>query len=82
MIMPNKYIREDEALIGIGGILLKKLSSEKSLSELWDSSKKLSNIGTYERFILALDMLFILNLICLQDNKIMRINNDLQNLRQ
>ena len=63
MIMPTKFIREDEALIGVCIKILKKLSSEKSLSTLWENSKCIPNIDTYERFILALDVLFILGLI-------------------
>lgn len=76
MILPTKYIREDETLLAVGAILLKKLSTQKSLSALWESSREISNIGSYERFILALDMLYILGLINIENNKIMRIHND------
>ena len=52
MILPNKHIREEEALIGVGAILLTIISSSVLLSELWEQVKEISNIGNYERFIL------------------------------
>ena len=72
MIMPTKFIQEDEALIGVGAILLEKLSSEKSLSDLWENSKNIPNIGNFERFILTLDMLYILGLITFKNNNLLR----------
>lgn len=81
MIMPTKFIQEDEALIGVGAILLKRLSSsEKSLSDLWENTKQIPNVGNFERFILTLDLLFMLDLIVLTNNKIMRKTDDSQNL--
>lgn len=76
MIMPTKYLREDETLLGVGAILLKELSSKKSLSELWENSKNINHIGNFERFILTLDMLFIFGLITMKDNELMRVSND------
>ena len=74
--LPTKYLKEHETLLGIGVIILKKLTSEKTLSELWETSKNNSNTCSYERFILALDMLFIFGVINIKDNKLMRIQND------
>ena len=73
MILPNKHIREEEALIGVGAILLTKISSSVLLSELWEQVKEISNIGNYERFILGLDLLFLLGLIKIEDNHITKI---------
>lgn len=73
MILPNKYIKENEALIGVGTILLNFLSGEKALSDLWESVKEIPNIGNYERFILSLDLLFILGLIEFRNNKLIKV---------
>ena len=73
MILPNKHIREEEALIGVGAILLTRISSSVLLSELWEQVKEISNIGNYERFILGLDLLFLLGLIKIEDNHIKKI---------
>lgn len=73
MILPNKYIKENEALIGVGTILLNLLSGEKALSDLWESVKEIPNVGNYERFILSLDLLFILGLIEFRNNKLIKV---------
>ena len=73
MILPNKYISERESLIGVGSVLLINITNEQSLSVLWDSVKKSSNIGSFERFVMALDLLFLLGIIDLKDEKIVKV---------
>lgn len=80
MILPNKHIREEEALIGVGAILLKKISSPILLSKLWEQVKDISNVGNYERFILGLDLLFLLGLVKMEDNHIKKNHYDLSNI--
>lgn len=76
MIMPSKYLREDETLIGISAILLSVIEKNGNLSAIWESVKKLDAIGNFERFILALDLLYMLDLIKVRNNEIVRVNND------
>lgn len=73
MIMPNKYVKENEALIGFGGIILRQLSTECSMSDLWEDIKKAKAIENFERFILALDLLFLLGLIEYEGHKLKRV---------
>ena len=73
MIMPSKYLREDEALIGVGAALLQNINEATNLSTLWEDTKNISSIGTFERFILALDLLFLLGLIEINNNEIVRV---------
>ena len=73
MIMPSKYLREDEALIGVGALLLALLDRNKNLSDLWEEAKNISSVGNYERFVLALDFLYLLGLIDVRNNEIERI---------
>ena len=73
MILPNKYLREDEALLGVGGKILLLLQQDMLLSELWEETKKKENIGNFERFVLALDLLYLLGLIIFDENKIKRV---------
>lgn len=75
MILPNKYIKEHEALIGVGSILLNHLSGEKALSDLWESVKKVSSVGNFERFVLGLDLLFVLGLVEFRNNKIIKVTS-------
>lgn len=73
MIMPSKYLREDEALIGISAALLPLVENNGNLAALWESAKKIDAIGSFERFIFALDFLYLLGLVDLQNNKIVRV---------
>ena len=73
MIMPSKYLREDEALIGISAALLPLVENNGNLTALWESAKKIDAIGSFERFILALDVLYLLGLVDLHNNKIVRV---------
>lgn len=73
MIMPNKYLREDEALIGFGSVVLGHLKTGRYLSDLWEDVKSFESVGNFERFILALDMLFLLGLIEFENNKIRKV---------
>lgn len=73
MIMPSKYLREDEALIGISAALIPLVENNSNLTELWEAAKKINAIGSFERFILALDFLYLLGLVDLHNNKIVRV---------
>ncbi len=70
MILPTKYLTENQTLLGVGATLLDNLVQPRTLSGLWESVKNQSNIGTFERFILGVDMLYILGIIKLVDGKI------------
>lgn len=73
MILPTKHIPAEQTLLGVGSLLLQYLNQPKNISYLWDEVKKLPPIGTYERFVLGLDMLYILGLIKLNDGKAEKI---------
>ncbi len=77
MILPDKNFKENETLLGVGAELLRHLKTKTNLSSLWDRVKKNSNIGTYERFILGLDLLFILGVLEFKNNQLVRTKNDL-----
>ena len=76
MILPNKFLEEKDSLLYVGALLLNKLDVLTSVSELWYQVKGNKSVNNYERFIITLDMLYILNLIELKNDKIRRINND------
>ena len=73
MILPTKFIREEDSLLGVSAILLTMIDKKKNLSTLWEESKKIKTIGTYERFILGLDLLYMFGLIDTSNDKIIRV---------
>jgi hypothetical protein len=67
MILPTKHLHADRALLTIGARILQALDTPRTVSSLWDDCRERwfardAKI-TYEWFILALDLLFILRAI-------------------
>lgn len=73
MILPTKFIEEEDTLLRVGIDLLGILGKEKKITNLWDKSKDIPSIETYERFILGLDLLFCFGLVDLQEDLVIRI---------
>ena len=61
--MPGKHTMFANCLLNVGAILLESLENERTISNLWDSVHERSEIVTFERFALGLDMLFVLGLV-------------------
>lgn len=72
MILPSKYVHEQDAIIGISARILENLIHEKQLSQLWEDVKTGIN-DNFERFVLALDLLFMLGIIEMQRNIIIKV---------
>lgn len=73
MIMPSKYLKEEDALIGVGAKLLQCINFPITLASLWDKIKEGKEDLTFERFTLALDLLYSIGLIVSEGNKIKRV---------
>ena len=73
MILPSKHISQDQALIGVGAILLKEIDQPQTVTSLWETVREEDAIGTFERFVLALDMLHIIGAINLENGLIVRM---------
>ena len=68
MILPSKHIPPNRALLTIGAEILKLLERPKTVSILWDGMRAKDTIHThgrigYDWFLLALDLLFLINAI-------------------
>ena len=73
MIMPNKYLKEEDTLLGVSAIIFNNLNDKQSISELWDKVKYDDTVYNFERFILSLDMLYLLGIIDFNENSIIRV---------
>lgn len=68
MILPNKHLLSQDSLIGIGGLLLTKIGpGGTTVSRLWEGVRDRREVSTYDRFVLALDVLFMLDYLNLED---------------
>ncbi len=78
MILPTKHIRPDRALIGVGAEVLKVLHRPTTVSSLWDAVRHQrakfapSTPISYDWFILALDLLFLLGAVKFERGLIQR----------
>ena len=73
MILPTKHITEENTLLGVGAVILQQLSDTQTVSSLWSKVESNPIVGNYKRFILALDFLFIIGVIHLEDGLIGKI---------
>jgi hypothetical protein len=72
MILPSKYVQEKESLLGLGAVVLRFLNEDMPLSELWECSKENLDSINFERFVLVLDLLFVMGLIAVDGQLVKR----------
>ena len=58
IILPDKTIRVGFSVVGVGAILLQNIDSVETVSSLWSKVKIYEEIGTFEKFIAALVLLY------------------------
>jgi len=75
VILPTKHIAQDEALIGVGGTVLAHLGTPRTVSGLWERLRLEPNVGTFERFVLATNLLFMIGAVDLRDGLLVRITS-------
>ena len=76
MILPTKGLSADRALLSVGADVLRKLDRPKTVSRVWEQVRErgssLSEGVAYDWFLLALDALFMLGAIELEDGRLSR----------
>ena len=72
MILPTKHIPPHDALIGVGATVLRHIDGPITASNLWERVKSESNVGTFERFVLAANLLFLIGAIDMKEGLIVR----------
>ena len=67
MILPDKNIKLEYSLLNCGALILDEIREPKTISLLWEQVKQKETLDNYEKFVLTLDFLFIINAIKLND---------------
>ena len=75
MILPTKHIPQNEALIGVGATLLAHLTGPMTVSGLWERLRSQTNVGTFERFVLASNLLYLIGAIDIKDGLLIRVGS-------
>jgi len=76
MILPTKYIKFSNSLISVGATLLKYIDNKHTVTALWNITRQLPEVRTFERFTLGLDLLFIIGAIDFNNGLLERVKDD------
>ncbi len=78
MILPTKHLPSDRALLTVGARILALLNEPRTISVLWDRMRLKRDLRdnrppmSYDWFILALDLLFVMGAIDFRDGLVRR----------
>ncbi len=72
MILPSKHITEEQALLGVGAVILAHLERPQTVTSLWERVRNERAVGTFERFVSALDLLHITGVVDISQGMIRR----------
>jgi hypothetical protein len=70
VILPSKHLSQERALLTVGGRILQHLHQPKTVSALWEAltprgenPTRLTTPLSYDGFVLALDLLYLIDAI-------------------
>ena len=61
MILPDKNIKLEYSLLNCGAVVLESLEVPLTISALWEKLKEQKVFVGYEKFILTIDFLYMIN---------------------
>ena len=67
MILPTKHISTRNSLLAVGATIIDNLNYPRTVTSLWSDVSGLSEVATFERFILVLDLLYIIGAIEMEE---------------
>lgn len=74
MILPTKHLLSQDSLVGVGGLIMARVGKGTTVSKLWEQLRERREVGSYERFILALDTMYLLGFLELKEGLLVRQN--------
>lgn len=78
MILPSKHLPQDRCLLTVGATILRILSRPATVSALWEQlsrsveKNEIASSIRYDGFVLALDLLFMMDAIELREGLLVR----------
>lgn len=72
MILPDKHITVSNSLLGVGAALLESMRPSQTVTELWGRTRARPEVRTFDRFVLGLDLLFILGAASYRDGMVVK----------
>lgn len=65
--MPTKHVPLEQTLLGLGGQLLTLLRRGDTVTALWERARELPHVGSFARFVHALDLLYAIGALEFRD---------------
>lgn len=72
MILPTKHLPLERTLLAAGAQILEQLTAPMTVSTLWEEVRGGASFPSFDRLVLALDMLCALGMVVLHDGKLRR----------
>lgn len=63
MILPNKHLKSQDSVLGIGAVLMSQLAEPLTVTQLWERANKIPEIQSFEKFSLTLAFLFLIDAV-------------------
>lgn len=79
MILPTKNIKVQYSLLNCGAIILERLGDRDTVSAVWEKVCIVDALLNYDKFVLAMDLLYMIGAIEYKNGLIMRCQNDTRN---
>ena len=74
IILPTKHISIRNSLLGVGAKIVEHLYYPKTVSSLWNAVSTMPEVATFERFVLTLDLLYIIGAVEMDEGLLRRCN--------
>ena len=71
-LLPDKHVSLASSVLGVGATILRKLDKPSTVTGLWDRCRTSDEVATFARFSLALDVLFTIGAINLENDVLVR----------
>ncbi|MCX5727745.1 MAG: hypothetical protein NTZ28_02705 [Nitrospirae bacterium] len=72
MILSTKHITPLDSLLGTGALILERVKTTKTVTQLWDELRETPQVATFDRLLFGLDLLYIMGLVELDGGVIRR----------
>jgi hypothetical protein len=72
VILPTKHIPLRRSLLGVSALLLRHVTDGCTVSQLWDRVRGSPEMRTFGVFVLALDLLFMVGAVELEEGLLRR----------
>jgi len=76
MILPDKTIKLKYSFLGAGSRILIELERPQTVSSLWEKVRNFDEIKTFDRYLLILNFLYILDLIDFREGLLKKVRKD------